>query len=147
MNAFAGSCHCGAVGFSFRTHRSPGNWSARACQCSFCRAHAALSTSDPSGSIEFLERRSGAFMRYRFGQRTADFLICRHCGVYLGAVLASSSGRFGIINVNALHPIPSTLPAPQPMDYDAETPEQRIARRQQRWSPVVGSTTLATEKP
>ena len=134
---FAGACHCGAVGFSYRTRRPPGEWSMRACQCGFCRAHAALTTSDPSGSIEFLESRSGALARYRFGQRTADFLICRDCGVYLGAVIEAPSGRFGIINVNALRPIPAALPVPTSMDYDAETTEQRIARRQQRWSPVA----------
>ena len=39
----------------------------------FCLAHSALSTSDPSGSIEFLERRSDALMRYRFGQRLGRF--------------------------------------------------------------------------
>jgi hypothetical protein len=136
--SFVGTCHCGAVGFSFRTRLSPGEWSMRACQCSFCRAHSALTTSDPNGSIEFLEPRSGALARYRFGQRTADFLICRNCGVYLGAVIDSPSGRFGIINVNALRPIPSALLVPKSMDYDSETIEQKISRRQQRWSPVVG---------
>src|SRR5882672_2784603 len=136
--SYAGTCHCGAVGFSFRTRLPPGEWSVRACQCSFCRAHSALTTSDPSGSIEFLEPRSGTLARYRFGQRTADFLICRNCGVYLGAVIDSPSGRFGIINVNALRLIPSALPVPKSMDYDSETSEQRIARRQQRWSPVIG---------
>ena len=136
--SFVGTCHCGAVGFSFRTRLLPGEWSMRACQCSFCRSHAALTTSDPNGSIEFLEPRSGTLARYRFGQRTADFLICRNCGVYLGAVIDSPSGRLGIINVNALRLSPSALPVPKSMDYDSETSEQRIARRQQRWSPVIG---------
>jgi len=98
----------------------------------------AASLYDPNGSIEFLEPRSGALARYRFGQRTADFLICRNCGVYLGAVIDSPSGRLGIINVNALRLSPSALPVPKSMDYDSETSEQRIARRQQRWSPVIG---------
>lgn len=114
----------------------PGEWSVRACQCTFCRAHAALSTSDSSGSVRFFEHSVGALNRYRFGQRTADFLTCRNCGVYLGAVIDTARGRFGIINVNALRRIPAGLPAPVPMDYENETLEQRIARREERWTPA-----------
>jgi hypothetical protein len=136
---YDGSCHCGAVGFSYRTGQVPSAWSLRACQCSFCRAHAALSTSDRSGQVEFRESVSGALNRYRFGQRTAEFLLCRECGVYIGALMETPRGRFGIVNVNALRPVPSELAPAVPMDYGSESREQRIARREQRWSPVVSA--------
>ena len=132
-----GRCHCGAIGFSFRTRLAPREWNVRACQCSFCRAHGALSASDPSGAIEFHELQSGALERYRFGLRTADFLLFRRCGVYIGALIETPGGRFGIVNVNALRPLPADLPAPGAMDYGEETSEQRIGRREQRWTPVV----------
>ena len=135
---FGGRCHCGAAGFKYRTRTLPAEWSLRSCQCTFCRAHSALTTSDPSGSVEFSEHSAGALNRYRFGLRTADFLICRNCGAYLGAVTDTPRDRFGIINVNALRPIPAGLAAPVPMDYESETREERIARRQQRWTPVTG---------
>ena len=111
MMTFEGACHCGAIGFAYRTQVRPGEWNLRACQCSFCRTHATLTTSDPGGSLEFFERDAGAMNRYRFGQRTADFLLCRHCGVYVGAVIDSVCGRFGIVNVNALRCRPIELPA------------------------------------
>ena len=135
--SFAGSCHCGAIGFVFRTRLQPADWSVRACQCTFCQAHAARSWSDPAGKIEVVERQPSRLARYRFGQGTADFLICNRCGVYIGTVIDTAQGRFGVINVNAIRPIPPGIPEPQAMDYGGETPEQRTARRQRRWSPVI----------
>ena len=72
--------------------------------------HAALSTSDPAGSLEFVEHVRGALHRYQFGRRTADFLLCRTCGVYIGAVLQSGPKSFGIINVRVLHSLLEQLP-------------------------------------
>ena len=134
---YSGGCHCGALTFRFETAKAPRDWSVRACQCSFCRAHAALSASDPDGSIAFAETRKGALHRYRFGQKTADFLVCRDCGVYIGATIETPRGPFGIVNVRALKVIPDDLPAAQPMHYEAESMEERTARREQRWSRVT----------
>jgi hypothetical protein len=76
--------------------------------------------------------------RYRFGTRSTDFLVCRACGVYLGALLTSSRGQFATLNINtiqaALH-----VPAPVPVSYDAESLEQRQSRREARWTPVTGA--------
>lgn len=134
---YTGACHCGAIAFSYWTDQGPPEWTIRACQCSFCRAHAALSTSDPAGRIEFRQTTGGAVHRYRFGQRITDFLVCPECGVYVGATMETPDGHFGIINVNALRPIPAGLAAPTPMDYGSESGQQRVARRAERWTPVV----------
>jgi hypothetical protein len=134
---YPGSCHCGGIAFRYRTAQPPGEWSIRACQCSFCRAHGALSTSDPAGKIEFREVGDGAFNRYRFGLRMTDFLLCGKCGVYIGAVMETPNGSFGIINVNALRPKPTTIAGTMPMEYGSESPEQRASRREKRWSSVV----------
>src|SRR5437764_12445531 len=99
---FDGSCHCGAIAFTFETSRSPAVWQIRACQCGFCRRHAALTTSDPEGRVAFRIGKEDTLVRYRFGLRTADFLLCRNCGVYLGAVLTSSRGQFATFNINTL---------------------------------------------
>jgi hypothetical protein len=137
MDLYRGSCHCGSIGFELRTALVPARWSIRACQCGFCRAHAALSWSDPDGRLAFVERETGALERYRFGLRTADFLLCRRCGVYIGAEIATHEGRFGIVNTRALTDPPDDLPEAQPMDYDAEDVAARIARRTTRWTPIA----------
>jgi hypothetical protein len=137
VRAYSGACHCGAIGYTYRSGQDSSAWNVRACQCGFCRAHHALTTSSPAASIEFTVRESRLLNRYRFAQRTADFLVCRQCGVYIGALIETARGSFGIININALRPMPAGLPAPAAMEYGAESREQRIARREQRWSPVV----------
>lgn len=135
--AYEGKCHCGAIGFVFRTALEPPQWSIRACQCTFCRLHGALSASDPLGSLAFEEQVPGSLQRYQFGRRTADFWVCRTCGGYIGATMQSGSQRFGIINVHALHPLLAELPQPTPMHYESESNAERLARREQRWTPVT----------
>jgi len=94
------------------------------------------STSDPAGSVE-LSARDGALQRYRFGQRTADFWICRECGVYIAAVMESGGRRYAVINVQALETRPPSLAAPVASSLDGEAKAQRDERRLQRWTPVV----------
>ena len=81
--------------------------------------------------------RPESLQRYRFALRTADFLLCRECGVYIGAVIESEQGRFGIINTHALAEQPADLAATQPISYDAENTGGRIQRREERWTPVT----------
>ena len=133
---YAGQCHCGALRIEYQTAVAPASWTVRACQCSFCRAHAALSTSDPAGSLAFQAVQSSALQRYRFGIQTADFLICRICGVYVGAICDAAAGRVGIVNVRALRPLPEGLPTPVSMQYDGEAPAERLSRRTGRWTPL-----------
>ena len=76
--------------------------------------------------------------RYRFGRKTADFLICARCGVYVGARFDSDKGRYGILNVRVL-PSASWAVA-QPMDYEGEALESRSSRREARWTPVASES-------
>jgi hypothetical protein len=135
--AFKGGCHCGALGYVYRTALASRAWPIRACQCGFCRAHAALSTSDPAGSLDFRQHSGGALQRYRFAQGTAEFLLCRLCGVYVGAVMRTEQGLFGIINTRTLREAPADLAPPAAADYESESAVQRTARRAQRWTPVL----------
>jgi hypothetical protein len=132
-------CHCGALSARYRTALAPGDWSMRACQCSFCRSHGAISTSDPQGSLEFRSDDPAQVQRYRFGGRTADFLICRECGTFVGVAMASEKGRFGVLNVLSLRPA-LPLAAASLMDYGGESPEARRLRREARWSPLAAGS-------
>ena len=134
--SYEGRCHCGAIGFAYRTAQPGERWSVRACQCSFCRLHDALSTSDPQGELEFEIREPEQLQRYRFGGRTADFMICRRCGVYVGAQMVADDRVFGIINVHALRVPPAGLPTPVAMSYEGEGAGERRERRLQRWTPM-----------
>jgi hypothetical protein len=139
MKTWHGGCHCGALGFEFRTLLEPAAWSVRACQCSYCRAHGAISTSDPAGEVHFTHRKPEQLSRYRFGLKTADFLFCARCGVYLGAVSDLDGRTLAVINVHALDPRPNGLPDEKPMSYDGESSGARNSRRAVRWTPVSES--------
>jgi len=135
--SYEATCHCKAIGYLYLTARAPGEWTIRACQCSFCRAHAALSTSDPAGSLEFFEHARGALQRYQFGRKTADFLLCRNCGAYIGAMMQSGSRAFGVVNVRVLLAVAEQLPPASPMEYGNESMAERLARREARWTPIA----------
>lgn len=136
--SYSGGCHCGAVRLRYTTSLPPGRWSIRACQCRFCRAHDALSTSDPAGSLEFTCDEPGLLQRYRFALKTADFLLCRRCGVYVGAVIETPGGRYGIVNTHALDETPPDIADVGAISYDGEDTAGRVSRREERWTPVTG---------
>jgi len=136
MAVWKGGCHCGAIGFEYRSELAPSDWSIRACQCSFCRKHDALSTSEPGADLSFSAADPEQLQRYRFGLKTADFLLCRECGVYIGAVIETERGRFGIINTHALVETPADIADVAPISYDAEDTSGRVSRREERWSAV-----------
>jgi hypothetical protein len=131
-------CHCGALSARYRSALPVSAWNVRACQCSFCRAHDALSISDPAGSLEFRALRPEHLKRYRFGSGLTDFVFCSQRGVYVGPRLVSEP--FGIINARALMPIPADLPVAQPVGYSGESGSDKLARRAARWTPLTATS-------
>jgi hypothetical protein len=75
--------------------------------------------------------------RYRFGSRTADYLLCRRCGVYVGAVCETSSGPRAVLNVNCLDDRAAFTQTPVSPDYDGEAAEARLERRAANWMPAA----------
>jgi hypothetical protein len=136
LHNFKGGCHCGALSFSFQTDLPAVSWRVRACQCRFCRAHGALTTSDPCGRLAFEVRDVDLLERYRFGLKTADFLLCKCCGVYVGAQIAIGRGAFGIINILTIVPVPERLPVAALADYSSESSNARVERREKKWTPL-----------
>jgi hypothetical protein len=132
---FPGSCHCGALKASFETRKTPLELGVRTCQCDFCRRHGAINISDPEGEV-VIDAKAEDLIRYRFALRTADFLICRHCGVYIAAVTGEGDRIRSTLNVSGLR-MAEFLGVPEaPMDYGAETTETRLARRAAKWTPT-----------
>jgi hypothetical protein len=132
----AGGCHCGNVRLTLTLSTPPENCELRACQCSFCRGHGARTVTDPKGLLSFEARDPPKLNRYRFGLRTADYLVCSVCGVYLAAVCETPSGTVATINVNCLDDRAAFTREPIPADYEGETREGRLKRRAEKWTPV-----------
>ena len=131
-----GGCHCGNLTFEMQSTRPPEELPLRTCGCSFCQAHGGLYTSDPEGFVRFAVRDPARLSRYRFGHGTADFLICRDCGVFLAAVMTEGERSCAVVNVKASDAPGRFTGAPTTMDYGGEDEAERLARRRARWTPA-----------
>lgn len=130
-----GGCHCGALEVEFHTDLATADIGVRACQCPFCRLHGALSASDPKGEVTFRARESDALVRYRFGLKLADFLLCKRCGGYVGAFMIEDGRGLAVVNINVFGERDRFRVA-EGMTYDGESVEQRLVRRRERWMPA-----------
>lgn len=136
MQTHQGGCHCGNIRLAFASAIDPHDMEVRACQCSFCRRHGSLAVADPRGRLRVTARQPDQMQHYTFGMRTADYLVCRNCGVYVAAVTRDTAGPRGIVIVNALDDRALFDRKPLEMSYDGEDRQGRIARRREKWMPV-----------
>ena len=74
--------------------------------------------------------------RYRFETRTGTSLLCARCGMYAGVILEEDGNIWSAINVRGLAIPEFTDRIAEPVVYEGETPEARIARRKQKWTPT-----------
>ena len=128
-----GRCHCGNLGFALETALTWETIRPRECDCSFCRAHAARCVSDPKGRAALYAADPERLVRYAFGLRTAGFLVCGACGVYIGAYAEEEEGGFATLNLRATAHHDRAGAA---TSYGRETVENRRARRRARWTPA-----------
>ena len=133
----SGGCHCGNIGVRLKLSQPPGQISLRSCSCSFCRAHATRTISDREGRVEITASEPSLIERYRFGSRTADYLLCSRCGVYVGAVCETADGLRAVLNVNCLDDRASFTQSPTAPDYAGETTPARLDRRARTWMAAV----------
>ena len=124
-----GGCHCENIKVRLRLAKPPEQMPLRSCSCSFCRSHGTRTISDRDGLVEIAATDWSLVERYQFGSRTADYLLCRRCGVYVGAVCETSSGLRAVVNVNCLDDRAAFTRAPAAPDYDGETTDARLGRR------------------
>lgn len=140
MTVHEGGCHCGNVRLTYETEIPPAETELRACQCSFCRKHNSLAAADPNGRLSIRVKNEDLLSRYGFGLRTAEYLVCRDCGIYVAAVTTNTEEKRAIIIVNALDERAQFTQEPLLTVYDAETRDERIARRHARWMPFKWSS-------
>ena len=128
------ACHCGQVEVTLETAMSVMDLPLRACGCSFCRRHGTKAVADPNGRLSISAPPNG-LNRYRFGLRTADYLICRTCGAYVAAVISGNDAERATLNVTATGISELADRPAEQVDYDRESVEGRRARRLTSWTP------------
>ncbi|HEY1796085.1 MAG TPA: hypothetical protein VGG57_08195 [Stellaceae bacterium] len=132
-----GGCHCGNLKVRLRLTQPPAEIRLRACGCSFCRRHNTRTASDPDGAVGIWAEDWSFVQLYRFGTGTAEFVICSRCGVYIGAMGDTASGKRAVINTTCLDDRDLFTRDPAPTDHDGETTESRLARRAANWTPAT----------
>jgi len=108
----------------------------RACQCSFCRKHGVRAVADPGGRAEIRVGNPQKLIRYQFGHRAADFLVCANCGVYVAAIMEEGNETFATMIVNAFDNHADFAASAQPVSYDGEDEAGRRQRRRDKWTPA-----------
>jgi len=96
--------------------------------------------SDPSAHLDVQVKDAAALNRYQFGHKTAEFLICRKCGVLPAIVCEIDNVLKAVLNLNCINP-PLFPPGSEcPInDFDDEDVESRLQRRGQNW---IGSVRI-----
>ena len=132
-----GGCHCGNLRVSLQLTQPPREVRLWACGCSFCRRHNTRTASDPDGAVEIWADDWSRVQLYRSGTGTAEFIIYNRCGVYIGAMGDTPSGKRAVINTTCLDDRALFTRDPAPTDHDGETTEDRLARRAVDWTPAT----------
>jgi hypothetical protein len=92
MQSYRGSCHCGAVRFSFESDEIT---KGLRCNCSICSRRGAVVSPEPIPPERFrIDAEQGALGLYQFGTRTAKHYFCKHCGIYTFHETARKPGHY-----------------------------------------------------
>ena len=77
---YKGSCHCGAVRFSFVSEEIT---KGIRCNCSICSRKGAMMTPEAIPPEQFTIEAEGSVLGlYQFGSKTAKHYFCKNCGIY-----------------------------------------------------------------
>ncbi len=136
MPETSAGCYCGNIRIQASFSRDLASNEPRACDCDFCRKHAAAYVSDPLGSLRIQVLDELEVNRFRQGSNTAEMLICRRCGVLVGALYRKSKHLFGTLNVKALDSRLS-FGREQGVSPKLLSPDQKVRRWRELWFPDV----------
>ena len=132
-----GSCYCGNIRFVFATDKSDAELPKRECQCGFCRRHGRVSTSDPDGELRIAFSSPGDVNAFRFGHRTADFHVCRNCGMIPVVTSEVDGATIGIVDVRMIDDFSWSDSETSQHDMEGEEEGERLTRRKGRWTGTV----------
>ncbi len=99
---YIGGCHCGNIALEMEITGKPDSYNPRACDCDFCRKHAASYVSDPHGKLVILVKNEANLGKYRQGSEIASCLICKICGVLVGVCYEEHGHLYATVNSKAI---------------------------------------------
>ncbi|MGA9334667.1 MAG: hypothetical protein WBV39_10360 [Rudaea sp.] len=132
-----GRCHCGNISFVYSLEPDPAEIPARACSCSFCAKHGGVWTASPTASLVARIDNAQQVNRYAFGTRTAQFHVCRICGIAPFVTSMIQGREYALVSVNAFENVPASMLCHTTASFDGEEETQRLERRAKNWVPDV----------
>jgi hypothetical protein len=132
MSTVLGGCDCGNLSVEMELSEPFDSYRPRACDCSFCRKHAAAYVSDPKGSLLIKVRQTELLGRYRQGSGTAECLLCARCGVLIGVSYQEGELCYAAVNVHAIGD-GMTFGSPTVVSPKALAVDERVRRWKQIW--------------
>lgn len=133
-----GGCHCRALRFDLAWPADTGAEvvvPSRKCGCSFCTRFDGSWTSHPEAKLEITQAVEHPPIRYQFGTKTADFIICSHCGMTPLVVCSLDGVEYAVVNTNTFDESeePGYRLSYATTDFEGEETQERLARRKARW--------------
>ncbi|MFV2073989.1 MAG: GFA family protein [Thermoanaerobaculales bacterium] len=139
MRVIKGACHCGSIRYEFTWPLAGSEIPVRACSCDFCTKHRGTYTSHPDAALDAVIADEALVSRYTFATGTADFYVCRRCGVVPFATSRIDDRLFAVVNVNTFDATDPVCFTSEVADFDGESAESRLARRKRTW---IGRVTV-----
>jgi hypothetical protein len=128
-----GKCHCSNIAFVLDWPSAPAEIVARACSCTFCVKHGGVWTSNRDARLAVTLHSKILVSKYEFGTKTATFYVCSRCGVVPIVTSEITNHLYAVVNVNTFEDQDSLHLSRQPVSFDGEEQESRLARRQRNW--------------
>ena len=97
MQPYNGSCHCGAIRFSFEAEPFI---QGVCCNCSFCSRRGTMVHLVPGAQFK-METKEGALGLYQFGAKQAKHYFCRNCGISTFSETTRRPGQY-IVNLGCV---------------------------------------------
>lgn len=136
-NILEGSCHCGNIQFRMGTNLPLNELPIRTCQCSFCTKQNGIYTSEPNGELRFKLEDSQKVQKYQFGHKTADFYICKVCGIVPLITCEIEGQMYGVINLCTTGERSLLQKNHDRKDFETESTKDRLSRRKKYWIGTV----------
>ena len=97
MQPYKGSCHCGAIRFSFEAE--PFTHGVR-CNCSFCSKRGVMVHPVPAEKFH-IDAQEGALNFYQFDKKRAKHYFCKTCGIHTFTETTRRPGQY-IVNLGCV---------------------------------------------
>jgi hypothetical protein len=131
--SLAGGCHCGNIRLTLSGVPEDAKLAVRECGCTFCQKHGGLWMAPAGARLTVAIAQPADVARYAFGTRTADFLVCRTCGVVSVVTSRIAERLYAVVSVRAFEGIAPERLERRAVDFEGEELAERLARRTRNW--------------